>query len=151
MDPSKVVVSTSFTLLTPQATIATDASLVGRGAHLNHHMAQGIWMPQEARIYIKVLELRAVHFVCQAFLPLIWSRHVQLLSNNISALVYINKPGSAKSPSLCSEYIHLWNWCTKHHVMLQVTYLPGTQNSLVDTLSRTLYISFEWELLDATI
>lgn len=118
------------------------------GAHLDHHAAQGVWMPQEVRIPINMLELRAVLLICQAFLPLLRLCHIQFLSDNIAAVVYIKKQGGTKSLSLCSESIHLWNWCIKHHITLQATYLSGTQNSLADTLSRTLYLNDDWELHD---
>lgn len=112
-----------------------------------------------------MLELRAVHLVCQAFLPLHRSCHIQFFSDNIAAVVYIKKQGSTKSPSLCSESIHLWNWCIrpvdwgytwnlwnwciKRHVTFQHD-LPFNQNSLADVLSRTLYLSNDWELHDGT-
>lgn len=109
IDPSKVMFSTPFTPPAPQATITTDVSFVGWGAH---HTAQGVWMPWEARMHINMLELQLVHFIYQAFLLLIWALHIQLLSDN-TAVVYINKQSGTKSSSLCSEFVHLWNWCIK--------------------------------------
>lgn len=54
----------------------------------------------EGKLHINILELRVVRLACKAFLPLIESCHIQLVSNNITAVVYMNKQGTARSPFL---------------------------------------------------
>lgn len=80
-------------------------------------------------MYFNILELRAVHLAYQAFLPLIWSRHIQLFFDNIAAVVDINNQGSAKSSSLCSSSIPIWNWFIKHQVTLQAMYFLCAKSS----------------------
>lgn len=117
-----------------------------RRAYLGHHTAQGMWTPWDTRLHINILELWAVHLMWKDFLLLIRSLHVQLLSDNIMAVVYINKHGGTGSPSLCFKSVRLWNWCIQNQLMLQAVYLPCFQNSLDDTLSRTFYLNHGWEL-----
>lgn len=50
-DPDKVRLGVLFTIPTPSTTIVTDATLLGRGAHLYSHTTQGTWTTQEARLH----------------------------------------------------------------------------------------------------
>lgn len=102
-DLSKVLVGTLFTPPTLCTTLTREASLTGWGVHLSSHMTHGLWIPREAKMHVNILELRVARLTCQAFLPLIRSYHIQLLSHNMATVVYINKQGSDKSLSLCAE------------------------------------------------
>lgn len=62
--------------------------------HLEGYTAQGLWSPREARMHINIVELWAVHLACKVFLLLLESRHIELLSYNMTARVYVNKQGS---------------------------------------------------------
>lgn len=100
-DPSKVMVGIPFNPPAPHVMLTMDAFLVGWGAHIQGHTAQGLWSPREAQMHISILELPAVQHASQALLPFVWYRHVQLLSDNMIAVIYINKQGGARSPTLC--------------------------------------------------
>lgn len=99
-------------------------------------------------MHINILELRAIHLACQTFLPIIRSWHIQLLSNNMTAVVYIKKQSSTQSPSFCVKAIHLWNRCPRHGVTLHAVHLLGTSSSLADMLCRSFYTNHKRELHD---
>lgn len=54
-------------------------------------MAQGIWMLHKEQMHINILELWTAHHAFWVFLSLIRSCHIQLLSNNMTVDMYINK------------------------------------------------------------
>lgn len=49
-----------------------------------HPSPKCAWTSHETRMHINLLELRAVRLVCNAFLPLISSHHVQIISDNMT-------------------------------------------------------------------
>lgn len=69
--------------------------------HTKPHTAQGLWSPREAWMYINILELWPIQHACQALFPFVRSQHIQLLSDNMTEVNYINKKGGAKSPAFC--------------------------------------------------
>lgn len=123
-----------------------NASLLGWGTHLNSHIAQGIWIPQEARLYINMLELWALTLAWKAFLPFIRTLHLQVMSDSITTVVYINKQGEARSLPVCLEAVRLRNWCIRPSITIQMAYLPQVHNSLADSLSRCFSVDHEWEI-----
>lgn len=120
--------------------IITDASLLGWGAHMDSHMTQGMWTPQESRMHINILEFRAVRRACESFLPFICSHHILLMSDSTTAVFYNNREGGTKCAAVCAEVVNLWNWFIYH---------PGIPNRIVDSLSRHFAIDHEWELYDS--
>lgn len=76
--------------------ITTDASLSGWGAHLESHMAQGLWLDQERQHNINWLELRTIYLALLQFHHLINGQHVLMLTDNISAKVHINRQGGTR-------------------------------------------------------
>uniref|UniRef100_A0A8C0JAD5 Progesterone immunomodulatory binding factor 1 n=1 Tax=Chelonoidis abingdonii TaxID=106734 RepID=A0A8C0JAD5_CHEAB len=67
------------------------------------------------------------------FLLLIRDKMVQILTDSVICMFYINRQGGAQSHSLCVEAMHVWQWCMKH-------------NAMADTLSRKFYQDHKWEL-----
>lgn len=105
------MVGVDFNLPTHKATIVIDASLLGWGVHLNNHTAQETWIPREARLRINVGEVRVVHLVCKAFLQVIRSFHIQVMSDNITTMIQTGQnevlsplPGNWLSLSLYCMY-----------------------------------------------
>lgn len=145
-NPTAVLASIPFIPPTRHITLTMDASHAGWGTHLDGHAAQGLWLPREAWMQINILELRAVCFACWAYLPFIHSHRIQPLSNNMTAVVYINKQSMARSSSLCMNAILLWNWSLRHRVTVYAIHLLGTSNSLEDMLSHSFHTNREWEL-----
>lgn len=100
----------------PVLMLTTDTSQIDYGAHLGEHKAQGCWSLSEMRLHINLLELRDI------------------------------RQGGARSHSLCTEAIKLWNWCVQHHIKVTTSYLPACHNTTVYTLSRHFSEEHEWEL-----
>lgn len=113
---------------------------------MHHHTAQGTWTPRKARLHINILELRVVCLVCKAFLPVKHSLRVQIISDSIITVVYINKQGEMRSHPLCLEAVRLCNWCFRNQITIQAAYLPGIHKSLEDSFST----DHEWKIPDSS-
>ncbi|KAJ1202338.1 hypothetical protein NDU88_006138 [Pleurodeles waltl] len=87
----------------PVATVITDASTLGWGAHLGDLEIKGLWSPEEQMFHINLLELRAVRLALKAFLPSLRGQSVQVLTDNTTTMWYINKQGGVGSYLLCRE------------------------------------------------
>ncbi|KAJ1109751.1 hypothetical protein NDU88_007110 [Pleurodeles waltl] len=75
----------------PVTTVITDASTLGWGARLGDLEIKGLWSPVEQMFHINLLELRAVRLALKAFLPSLLGQLVQVLTDNTTAMWYINK------------------------------------------------------------
>ncbi|KAJ1187211.1 hypothetical protein NDU88_003990 [Pleurodeles waltl] len=123
-----------FSQAPPVATVITDASTLGWGAHL------GDW------IHINLLELRAVRLSLKAFLASLRGQSVQVLTDNTTAKWYINKQGGVGSYLLCREALRLWSWAKDHQICLVANHLAGVLNVRADSLSRHFSADHEWRL-----
>lgn len=139
----------------PQATLVTDASLYGWGAHLvllggerqsRPLLLQGAWSVQETTLHINVLELRAVRLALSAFAARVAGKEVQLQSDNTATVAYINHQGGLKSRSLYTEFEALWQFVIPHNITLRASHLAGVDNLLADFLSRHRADPTEWAL-----
>lgn len=65
---------------------------------------------------------------------------------NIACMFYINCQGGPCSHSLCSEAMKLWNGCIQNKVNISVSYLPGCENMMADTLSRHFSQEHKWKI-----
>ena len=130
----------------PEMTIITDASSYGWGGHLGDQTASGTWQPQEKLRHINWLELQAVWLTLQHFLPQLGGTVVEVLSDNMTTVSYINKQGGTHSLSLCRLALDLWEWCDEHRIIISAVHLAGESNVLADALSRGNYCLTEWTL-----
>ncbi|XP_078520251.1 uncharacterized protein LOC144785006 [Lissotriton helveticus] len=89
--------------------VATDASTLGWGAHLGDLEIKGLWSPEERLLHINLLELRVIRLALKAFLPSLRGQSVQVLTDNTTAMWYINKQGGVGSQCLCREALRLWS------------------------------------------
>ena len=81
----------------PDALAWTDASDYGWGAHTpSGRTAAGTWTEEEKELHINLLEIRAVSNLLKSGI-LEDCRHVQVYTDNVTALFAINKNGSTKS------------------------------------------------------
>lgn len=127
--PSNLCSGVPFLQTAPSLIMATDACLTGWGAHISHHTVHGLWSTTETSLHINVLELQAIRTACRHFLPLIKNQHVRIMTDNIACMFYVNRQGGARSHSLCSEAMKLWNWCLANHIHISAAYLPGVMNT----------------------
>ncbi|XP_075785297.1 uncharacterized protein LOC142829500 [Pelodiscus sinensis] len=145
--PANTLAGVPFRVQPPSIQLTTDASLIGWGAHMLHYRTQGLWSHQESLLHINFLELRAVFNACRHFVHQIQGTTIQVLTDNICTVYYINRQGGARSRTLCAEAVRLWNWAIRHRIALIASYLPGKTNIIADTLSRSFHSQHEWELL----
>lgn len=131
----------------PTLTIATDASLVGWGAHMGDHLCSGRWNRQEAALHISVLELRAVRRALQTLLPHVKGQSVRIMTDSVVAAAYIRREGGTKSLLLYQEARELLWWCQDQRVHVTPHFLPGHLNVLADLQSRPHQVlATEWTL-----
>ena len=72
--------------------------------------------------------------------------HVRVMSDNTTAVSYINAIGGGKSLECNSLTQEIWNWAIVRNVWLSAAHIPGS--SIVDAhqLSRDLELDLEWML-----
>ncbi|XP_040195283.1 uncharacterized protein LOC120928241 [Rana temporaria] len=125
--------------------ITTDASAWGWGAHLKDQVAQGKWSSKEARASSNQRELLAVHRALQAFQSEIRGHNLQILSDNIATVAYLNKQGGTRSRIL-QGIAQEMSWAEVNLGSISAVHLKGTQNSLADYLSRHRVERDNWSL-----
>ena len=76
--------------------IYADASLEGRGASYGNTPTGGAWLPDEKRLHINVLELKAIFLALKAFIKT-KNEHVKIMCDNTTAISCINKMGTSHS------------------------------------------------------
>ena len=131
----------------------TDASLVGRGAHMDDLSASGLWSSHWKEHHINVLELRAVWLALKSFRQVISDSHVLLSTDNMTVAAYLNKgEGGGRSRNLSFMATNLLDRCAKRHGSLTAKFVPGKLNVLADSLSRKgQIIHTEWTLHKGTL
>ena len=108
--------------------IYTDASVEGRGASYGNTPNGGAWFPNEKRLHINVLELKAIFLVLKAFIKT-KNKLVKIMCDNTTAIFCINKMGTSRSMD-CQLTAHI----------------PWKQNIIVDRESRVCHVNLEWML-----
>ena len=129
--------------------IYTDASVQGWGAHCAHMIAQGLWLIQQSKLHINVLELKAVLLALKTFVPQLslQQRIIQVASDNTTVCAYINKQGGTRSWDMFALTWHLFAFCHKNKVVLSARHVPGVMNLVADQLSRSQQtLHTEWSL-----
>ena len=76
--------------------IYTDVSLEGWGASYGNTPTGGAWLPDEKRLHINVLELKAIFLALKAFIKT-KNEHVKIMCDNTTAISCINKMGTSHS------------------------------------------------------
>ena len=134
----------------PTITIATDASLVGWGAHMEDQLLSGLWSPAESQLHISVLEIRAVRRALGALLAQVQGRSIRIMTDSMVAAAYIRRQGGTRSIQLYQEARDLLLWCHDHRVQVTPHFLPGHLNVLADLQSRPHQVlATEWTLQQA--
>lgn len=133
----------------PSVVIHTDASQSGWGAY---HVATkrttgGAWSVEEMEMSINAKELKAIGLGLQSFCQSLSQAHVQVRSDNVTAVAYIKHMGGTVS-AVCNQLaFDIWSWCIERKLWLSVTHIPGKCNVEADFGSRQLINKdTEWEL-----
>lgn len=128
LDPHMVGAGVPFYPPQPTLTLVTDASGLGWRAHLGSLMTPGLWQVEELALHINIEELRAICLACQAFLSHLQGHCVAVLTDNTTAMFYLNKQGGARLSPLCQEAL-----------------LPAGCSEMADSLSRRFLIH-KWSI-----
>ncbi|MEL7522376.1 MAG: reverse transcriptase domain-containing protein, partial [Cyanobacteria bacterium J06553_1] len=130
----------------PFLTLTTDASNSGWGYQSSMgHQGAGVWDEPHRRRHINTKELRTVYLALLRE-PDIRQGTVHVLSDNMTTVHCINKQGTVRSSSLLQESEILLEEAHRRGLVLQASYLAGSENTWADALSRGLTTSIEWSL-----
>ena len=126
--------------------IVTDASAEGWGATIvsNGLKAQGFWTLEQSYKSSNFREILAVLLGLLAFLPQIKGKSVTILSDNVSAVCYINMQGGP-AVELSRIATAIWSIALEQNIQLKAQHLKGVLNVQADTLSRPSS-QYEWML-----
>lgn len=144
--PSNVNQGISIVDRLPQATITTDASLMGWGATFGAQTTSGLWTPAEAELHINVLETMAVHHAILHWATELSNHKVTVLSDNSTTVAYINRQGGTRSRSLLQKTWDLLTLSDEMNIHLRASHLAGDLNVVADALSRGTLDENEWSL-----
>ena len=129
----------------PDLVITSDASNQGWSALCDSQQTGGRWKKEEIGQHINCLELLAICHSVRAFCSNKSNVHVKIMSDNTSAIAYINKMGGCKSPELNKLAVELWKWCISQNIWLSAAHVPGLEN-ISDYGSRHFNDNIEWKL-----
>ena len=124
--------------------IAFDASSEGWGAVIlpDGSKAQGYWTVEQSYKSSNFRETLAVLLGLLAFLSQIKGKSVTILSDNVSAVCYINMQGGP-AMELSRIARAIWSLAMEHNIQLKAQHLKGVLNIQADALSR-LSSQYEW-------
>lgn len=118
-----------------QAQIVTDASSLGWGAKCGEHIASGDWNRRISFQSSNERELLAILMALKSFVPLLRGKHVQVLTDNISAAAYIRHMGGP-SPRLSRLAVAVWAEAMENGIWLHSAHIAGKLNTEADYWSR---------------
>lgn len=128
----------------PEVQIICDASPFGFGAICGNQKAAGFWSPRVANRPQNAREMTAILTAVHTFGPRLKGKSVQIVTDNISAMAYINHMGG-QSRELTEIAKDIWVIANQLDITLSATYLAGCLNVEADYLSR-LSTQYEWTL-----
>ena len=125
----------------------TDASLDGWGAIdlYSDTPVQGRWNSQERLYSINYLELLAIQFALQSLYKETSNVHIEIQSDSITAIKYVNDMGGITSEHMDGVAFSLWSWCMHRNIHVSAIHIPGVLNT-ADFYSRNFSDSTEWML-----
>lgn len=129
---------------TIEAQVSTDASNSGWGASYGNLKASGLWTNREKYLHINEKELLAVLLALHSFKAQLTGKHIQILSDNITTVAYINHLGGT-SVLLNKIATNIWMYCYEIQVSLEAKHLSGVLNVEADRLSR-LESTYSWTM-----
>ena len=132
----------------PDLVIYTDASLDGWGVSIPTRNVRfgGRWLEEEKDNYINYLELLAILYGLQGGCREEPPCHIQIMSDNTTAVAGITKQGSTMSLP-CNEIARrIWMWAWNKNIWLTAAHIPGIYNVEADKESRVFREDREWAL-----
>ena len=127
--------------------LLTDASKSGWGAHMGSLSVSGVWPNPWRHFAINWLELEAIRLALLQFTHQVRNRDVLVMSDNKTAIAYLNKQGGVRSKRLFLLAKQTLLWCRGNQTRLLCRHIPGRLNVKADLLSRRQQvIGTEWSL-----
>ena len=129
----------------PDIAIYTDASLTGWGIADGKTPSGGRWDEDEIT-HINVLELKAIQFGVLTYCTYKIFKHIRIMSDNTTAISYINKKGGLKSNECNKIAKKIWIWCAGRDLHISAAHIPGKENFEADKISIKFQDATEWQL-----
>ena len=102
---------------------------------------------QEQELDRNCLELKAIKLAVQAYAPLYnQCKHIRIMSDNTSAIAYVNKQGGTRCMTQNDLAIQIWEFCKDRNIHISAAHIPGKHNILADAASRQFFDAAEWSL-----
>ena len=134
----------SILRVTETALLHTDASMLGWGAFLNQKSpAHGFWRHLQRRHHISMLELKAVRFAVESYLPQLRGRTVLLREDN-QVVVALLSNWTSRSPEMFAELRKLFFLLDTNDITIRPLYIRSADN-IADVPSR-MSDSSDWKL-----
>ena len=124
--------------------IVTDASKTGWGGTLGELEAKGDWDTFVSSQSSNYRELLAIFMCLYTFKSHIENKNVQVLTDNVTAMAYINHKGGP-CPDLSELAVQIWTLVEESGLSLTCRHIAGVQNVVADRLSR-LQDKANWRL-----
>ena len=125
--------------------IYTDASKAGWGFHSDNCSNGGRWNNTEQAKHINLLELLAMFIGLKSICKNNY-KHVKIMSDNATAISYINNMGGTKSKACNKIAKDIWLWSIKEGLWISAAFIPGKDNHEADKASRQFNDATEWML-----
>ena len=117
---------------------------------MSHSTTGGEWSSLEKDHHINYLQIQAILLGLQSLCQDLSHAHIKIMSDNATAVPYINNMGGSHSPSCNDMARAVWEWCIGRDIWLTTSHIPGKLNVIADEASRAFDDSKEWKL-DAAI
>ena len=127
--------------------MSVDASMSGWGSTLGSVKAAGFWNRRVAYQSSNYRELLAILLALYSYKDRIQNKCIQILSDNISAIAYINRLGGSSEP-LSQLATAIWHFAYENGIYLVARHISGHRNIQADYYSR-LSNHYEWHLQPA--
>ena len=124
--------------------LQTDTSTSGWGGTTLQKDAAGIWPTSVQFQHSNYRELLAVYMSLQSLVDDLKGKSVQILSDNVTTVAYINRLGGG-SELMSNLMTTIWSFAQNHNIQLTAQHLASILNGRADGLSRVCS-PYEWKL-----
>ena len=97
-------------------------------------------------MHINVLELKAAFTGIRTYWHNRSYKRIRVMSDNATAIAYINNTGSIKSKKCNEVPKEIFLWCFKNNSLISAAHTPGKHSIEADKFSRKLINNTEWQL-----